>query len=225
MFTGLIEQVGEVARIEALRQGSRLSVRADRVIDGLRDGDSIAVDGVCLTAREVDRQGFRADVSPETIARTSMSFYGIGTPVNLERPLAVGQRLGGHFVQGHVDSIVRVLGQQREGEFLRMTFSLPVALRPYLVEKGSVAINGVSLTVAGLAIDRFDVQLIPHTLACCNLANPRRVEVLNIEVDILGKYVAQLLASRLDDGATASATATRSEPPLGLSDLIRLPGD
>lgn len=225
MFTGLIEQVGEVTQIETLRQGSRLTIRVARTIEGMHDGDSIAVDGVCLTAREVERRGFRADVSPETIARTSMSFYGIGTPVNLERPLAVGQRLGGHFVQGHVDSIARVLGQRVEGEFVRMSLSLPAALRPYLVEKGSVALNGVSLTVASLEADRFDIQLVPHTLAGTNLSHARRAEVLNIEVDVLGKYVAQLLASRLEGDAPVAAAAEASEHALTLAGLIRLPGD
>lgn len=226
MFTGLIEEVGEVTRIETLRQGSRLTLRAERVSEALGEGDSIAVDGVCLTARHIDRHGFCADVSPETIARTNMSFYGIGTPVNLERPLAVGQRLGGHFVQGHVDSICRVLDQKDEGEFVRMTFSLPASLRPFLVEKGSVALNGVSLTVASLEAGRFDVQLIPHTLACTNLSHARRAEVLNVEVDILGKYVAQLLAARLDEApVAASGRADAPEMTLGLGDLIRLPGD
>lgn len=230
MFTGLIEEVGEVVRIETVPHGSRLTFRARTVVEGLRDGDSIAVDGVCLTALEASRDGFSADISPETIARTSMSFYTLGTPVNLERSLAVGQRLGGHFVQGHVDGIVRVLGSVNEGDFLRMRFSAPEALRPLLVEKGSVALNGVSLTVASLEPDGFDVQLIPHTLERTNLGSPRRPEAINLEVDILGKYVAQLLESRLrrlsgDEEGDGEPGASDTGPNLGLDRLIRLPGD
>ncbi len=196
MFTGLIEEVGEVIGIEALARGSRLTIRTGQVIDDLSEGESIAVDGVCLTALSVRRGEFAADVSPETITRTNLSFYRLGTPVNLERSLAVGQRLGGHFVQGHVDGISRSIKSVQESEFVRMSFTIPEGLRPYLVEKGSVALNGVSLTVASFEGDTFDVALVPHTLERTNLSVEGRAEVLNMEVDILGKYVAQLLGPR-----------------------------
>jgi riboflavin synthase len=231
MFTGLIEEVGEVLRIETVPHGSRLTFGARKVIGGLRDGDSVAIDGVCLTALETDRNSFKADISPETIARTSMSYYALGTKVNLERPLAVGQRLGGHFVQGHVDGIVKVLGAVNEGDFLRMRFSLPDSLRPLLVEKGSVALNGVSLTVASLEPDGFDVQLIPHTLEMTNLGASDRAEAVNLEVDILGKYVAQLLDGRLrqlaggEEGNVSTADGHGAGSTLGLDRLIQLPGD
>lgn len=230
MFTGLIEEVGEVVGIETVPHGSRLTFRARTVVEGLRDGDSVAVDGVCLTALEVGGDGFSADISPETIARTSMSLYAVGTPVNLERSLAVGERLGGHFVQGHVDGIVRAVGSVNEGDFLRMRFSVPEALRPLLVEKGSVALNGVSLTVASLESDGFDVQLIPHTLERTNLGSAKRAEAINLEVDILGKYVAQLLESRLrqlsgDEQGGGEPGARDMGPNPGLDRLIRLPGD
>lgn len=226
MFTGLVEEVGSVVAIDARSQGSRLRIRASRVLDGLAEGDSVAVDGVCLTALEVGKDGFSADVSPETIARTNLSFYAIGTPVNLERSLAVGQRLGGHFVQGHVDGISRVTRTVHEGEFVRMTFTAPRALHPLLVPKGSVAINGVSLTVASLDEETFDVQIVPHTLELTNLADPERPEALNMEADILGKYVARLLEDRLR--TTADDEPVKGDEPsseLELGRMIQLPGD
>jgi riboflavin synthase len=230
MFTGLIEEVGVVARIETVPHGSRLTFQARNVVDGLRTGESVAVDGVCLTALGISNGSFSADISPETIARSSMSFYKHGTPVNLERSLAVGQRLGGHFVQGHVDAIVRAVNSVTEGEFLRMSFSFPPALRPFLVEKGSVALNGVSLTVASLEDETFDVQLVPHTLERTNLTSTDRAEAINVEVDILGKYVAQLLEGRLralagDPPLSADANESEPGPGLALDRLIQLPGD
>lgn len=223
MFTGLIEEVGEVIGIEALARGSRLTIRTGQVIDDLSEGESIAVDGVCLTALSVGRWEFAADVSPETITRTNLSFYRLGTPVNLERSLAVGQRLGGHFVQGHVDGISRSIKSVQESEFVRMSFTIPEGLRPYLVEKGSVALNGVSLTVASFEGDTFDVALVPHTLERTNLSVEGRAEVLNMEVDILGKYVAQLLGpGRLGQGESReTAGGTLVDP----SALIQLPGE
>ena len=203
MFTGLIEEVGRVSRIEPLESGFRLSIEAQRVLGDLGEGDSLALDGVCLTALHVTPEGLSADVSSETIARTNLGQMRVGTAVNLERPLAVGQRLGGHFVQGHVDGVSRVVAVAREGEFVRMTFTIPDGLRPFLVEKGSVALSGVSLTVASIRKDVFDVQLVPHTLERTNLVNDERAEALNVEVDILGKYVSQLLsghAGQVDTG-------------------------
>lgn len=200
MFTGLVEEVGSVVGIAALAQGSRLRISANAVLAELGQGESIAVDGVCLTALDIDSEAFSADVSPETIARTNVSLYEVGTAVNLERALCVGQRLGGHFVQGHVDSVTRVVKAVDEEDFVRLTFEIPAELRPHLVPKGSVSVNGVSLTVASLEDRSFDVQLVPHTLERTNLTSENRCETLNLEVDILGKYVAQLLDHRRDAG-------------------------
>ncbi|MFW6198471.1 MAG: riboflavin synthase [Acidobacteriota bacterium] len=222
MFTGLIEEVGSIAAIENLHRGVRLKVRASRTLEGLRQGDSIAVDGVCLTALGIDSGQFAAEVSPETIARTNMSYYQVDTPVNLERPLAVGQRLGGHFVQGHVDGICRAIRTVSEGEFVRVTYTLPEKLRPYLVEKGSIALNGVSLTVASLDAESFDVQLIPHTLELTNLTLSSRAETLNVEVDILGKYVARLLAGQRQEAGRDDSADSGIPVSEG---FIRLPGD
>ncbi len=206
MFTGLVEEVGTVVGIDPLPRGSRLRIAAAGVLHDLAQGESIAVDGVCLTALDIDSTGFGADVSPETIARCNVSQYRIGTEVNLERALRVGQRLGGHFVQGHVDGVCRVLTSSDEDDFIRLTFEIPDGLRGYLVSKGSVSLNGVSLTVASLQERSFDVQLVPHTLERTNLTSEDRCETLNLEVDMLGKYVAQLLEHSRAPGLTAEGT-------------------
>jgi riboflavin synthase len=197
MFTGLIEEVGTVTRIEKVPHGLRLRVAGATVAAGLAPGASVAVDGVCLTAVEVQDGEFVAEVSPETVACTNMAGYRAGARVNLERPLAADARLGGHFVQGHVDGVTRLRDIRAEGEFTRIGLELPDGLERYLVEKGSIAINGVSLTVASLHDDGFDVQLVPHTIRLTNLTLPDRAETMNVEVDILGKYVARMLEGHL----------------------------
>lgn len=197
MFTGLVEEVGVVTRIDSVPQGSRVSIAAETVADGLSLGDSIAVDGACLTAIEIEGDEFTAEVSPETIARSNLAGYRVGTEVNLERPLAANARLGGHFVQGHVDATTRQTSCREEGDFVRVGFAIPEGLQHYLVEKGSIAINGVSLTIASIDESAFDVQLVPHTLERTNLTSENRAEAMNVEVDILGKYVARMLEGHL----------------------------
>ena len=197
MFTGLVEEVGTIARIETIPSGSKLTIGANVVIGGLLPGSSVAIDGVCMTATAIQGNEFVIEVSPETIARSNFSLFQIGTEVNLERPLSANGRLGGHFVQGHVDATTRQTGHVEEGEFARLSYAVPDGLAHFLVEKGSIAINGVSLTVASLGSDSFDVQLIPHTLEVTNLASGNRAEMLNLEVDVLGKYVARFLGARL----------------------------
>ncbi len=215
MFTGLIEEVGTVTRIDSVPHGSRLTIGTHSVALGLSIGDSVAVDGVCLTAVHIEGNDFAVEVSPETIARTNLVFYQIGTAVNLERPLAVGARLGGHFVQGHIDATTKQTFSREEGDFLRVGFSIPAGLERYLVAKGSIAINGVSLTVAALQEDGFDVQLVPHTLERTNLTAEKRAEAMNVEVDILGKYVARMLEGHIaGNGAAATRDGCDSEEDL-----------
>lgn len=197
MFTGLVESVGIIEAIEPMSTGFRLRIAARELVANLATGGSIAVDGVCLTALEVTAGEFTAEVSPETALRTNMDEYTVGTRVNLERPLKAGAELGGHFVQGHVDAVCRVTEVVQEDDFVRISLSVPDEQRRFLVEKGSVAVNGVSLTVASMTAEGFDVQLIPHTLECTNLVADGRAEQLNLEVDILGKYVAQFVAPHL----------------------------
>lgn len=197
MFTGLVEEVGTVTRIEEVPHGVRLHVAGATVVPGLALGASVAVDGVCLTAVAVAGDELVAEVSPETVARTNMAAYRPGTRVNLERPLAADARLGGHFVQGHVDGVTRLRYRREEGEFTRIGLDIPAGLDRYLVEKGSIAVNGVSLTIAALAGDGFDVQLVPHTLRHTNLVSRDRPDAMNVEVDVLGKYVARMLEGHL----------------------------
>jgi len=197
MFTGLVESVGIVEAVEPMPTGFRLRIAAGKLADNLATGGSIAVDGVCLTALEVTPGEFTTEVSPETVLRSNMDEYRVGTRVNLERPLRAGAELGGHFVQGHVDAVCRVTDVVEEDDFVRISVSVPEDQRRFLVEKGSVAINGVSLTVASMTAEGFEVQLIPHTLERTNLLADGRAEQLNLEVDILGKYVAQFVAPHL----------------------------
>ena len=198
MFTGLIEEVGTVIRVKHVSQGVRLRVATNTSPFNLVLGDSIAVDGACLTVVEIDGMDFVTEVSPETIARTNQSLYEEGTRVNLERPLAANARIGGHFVQGHVDAVIRQRWQDKEGDFVRTRFEMPVGLERYLVAKGSIAINGVSLTIADMDKGWFDVQLVPHTLEHTNLISERRAEAMHVEVDILGKYVARMIEADLE---------------------------
>ena len=197
MFTGLVETVGVVMAVEPMSSGFRLRIEAGELANNLPMGASIAVDGVCLTALEVTDGQFTTEVSPETVERTNMESYRVGTRVNLERPLRAGAELGGHFVQGHVDAVCRMTEVVDEDEFVRVTVAVPEEQRSFLVEKGSVAVNGVSLTVASMTEDGIEIQLIPHTLECTNLVAEGRAENLNLEVDILGKYVAQFMAPHL----------------------------
>ncbi len=211
MFTGLVEEIGTVTSIGRVPHGSLLRIATSAVAPSLAIGDSVAVDGVCLTTVEIDGTDFVTEVSPETIARTNQSFYEEGTRVNLERPLAANARLGGHFVQGHVDAVTRQRFQRQEGDFVRVRFEMPVGLDRYLVSKGSIAVNGVSLTIADLDEDWFDVQLVPHTLEHTNLISDKRAEAVNVEVDILGKYVARMLEGHLQVPVAESIVAVAGD--------------
>lgn len=194
MFTGLIEAVGSVERLTRVGTGARLEVSV-KWPDGEtpKAGDSIAVDGACLTAVAPTSTGFAADLSSETLQRTLLQAARSGQAVNLERALRLGDRFGGHIVQGHVDGVVRVLSIRPEGGFQRWRVSLPVELADQVATKGSVALNGVSLTVADLGHDWFEVSLIPATLEATNLRSLRAGAELHLETDVLAKYVARRL--------------------------------
>ena len=198
MFTGIIEEVGNVSSIQRSGETATMTVRAVRVLKGMQLGDSVAVNGVCLTVRQFAKQDFQVEISSETLKRTNLGETKIGSDVNLERPLTPGSRLGGHFVQGHVDGTGQVLSiEPREG-FGVWKFSFPKELRPYIVEKGSISVNGVSLTVTKLTEQSFEVALIPHTLENTNFHNIVAGRIVNLEVDVLAKYVESLLAKRSD---------------------------
>jgi riboflavin synthase len=204
MFTGIVEGQGEVVDLALAPEdaGARLRVRAPW-LEGLRVGDSVAVNGCCLTVTALDPDGFSADVMAESLRRTALGRLGRGDHLNLERPLAVGDRLGGHMVQGHVDGLGRVLERRRLGqgplgeasEELRL--GLDPELARYVVAKGSITVNGVSLTVVEAGPDWLTVALIPHTMAVTNLGALRQGDEVHLEVDVLAKYVERLLEPRL----------------------------
>src|SRR5690606_27465634 len=164
MFTGLIEDVGTVVALAPVEGGQRLTIRTSLARE-IAPGDSVATNGVCLTATGVSEDGWTADVSPETLRVTTLGTLRLGSRVNLERPLAANGRLGGHFVQGHVDATGTIEAVEEEGDFRRVRISFPDALAPYFIEKGAVAVDGISLTVARLHPGAFDVQIVPHTWA------------------------------------------------------------
>jgi len=196
MFTGVVEETGRVATAE--QRGGLLVARvaARRVLEGLERGGSIAVDGCCLTAVEVDGQAFTCELTAETLARTAFADrLRAGARVNLERPMRADGRFDGHIVQGHVDGVGTVRALRREGEAAELEVALPPELERYVVEKGSIAVDGVSLTVAAVAPGLFRVALIPYTLEHTSLGEARAGGPLNLEVDVIAKYVERLLGA------------------------------
>lgn len=208
MFSGLIEAVGTVARAARTPAGLGLRVRC-RLAAELGAGDSIAVNGVCLTAVEVDADWFTADVSPESARVTTLGAVAEGMLVNLERPLRADGRVGGHFVLGHVDATGRVAGIREESEFRRLSFEHPQALAPLIVPKGSIAIDGVSLTVAALDTHRFEVQIVPYTWEHTRLRTVGVGDAVNLECDIIGKYVLNAVEATRGDVADGPAGSVR----------------
>jgi len=195
MFTGIVEELGEVAEVHDLPEAARLALRGPQVAADARPGDSIAVNGVCLTVVSVADGVFAADVMAETLRRSSLRGLKVGDPVNLERPLTPTSRLGGHVVQGHVDGVGTIRSRQREPHWELVRIDLPGDLARYVVEKGSIAVDGVSLTVAALDEDSFTVSLIPTTLGLTTLGSKDVGAPVNLEVDVMAKYVEKLLGS------------------------------
>ena len=193
MFTGIIEELGTIRSIRRGAASAVLSIGAEAVLSDLRIGDSVAVNGVCLTATGVDGSGFTADVMHETLRRSSLGALGPGSRVNLERAIAADGRFGGHIVSGHIDGTGTIAERRRDDNAVWYTVSAPPALLRYIVEKGSVAIDGISLTVASVEADRFSVSVIPHTAAVTLLGAKGPGDVVNLETDIIGKYVERLL--------------------------------
>jgi riboflavin synthase len=192
MFTGLVQELGTVEELEAAGEGVRLTVAAS-LTEGLAEGGSVAVNGVCLTATEVRDHRFQADLMNETLERTALTRVSPGTRVNLELPLRAGEPLGGHIVQGHVDGVGRVLETAQDGFARRARIEADPEILRYVVVKGSITVDGVSLTVAAVDDQSFTVSLIPETLERTNLGAARDGASVNLEVDILAKYVEKLL--------------------------------
>lgn len=195
MFTGIVEELGSVVALEPLERAARLTVRGPLVTADAEEGDSIAVNGVCLTVTEVAGSAFSADVMAETLARSSLGPLHPGDPVNLERAVTLTTRLGGHLVQGHVDGTGEVLDRTPAEHWELVRISLPPELARYVVEKGSIAVDGVSLTVVEVTADTFTISLIPTTLDRTTLGTTKPGDRVNLEVDVLAKYVEKLLGS------------------------------
>ena len=204
MFTGIIEGRGRIQRAQASGGGMVFLLEADFDLTDPEEGESIAVNGVCLTARDIKGNSFLVDVSPESLSCTSLGSLKTGSRVNLERALRLSDRLGGHMVSGHVDTQGRVENRRSDGDFTLFTFSLSRSLVKYVIEKGSVAINGVSLTVNSCQGEQFTVSIIPHTLAVTTLGELKQGDMVNIEVDIIGKYVEKMLADKSDHAGAGS---------------------
>jgi len=193
MFTGLIEDLGSVLDLRRGSDAGSLTLSTALPMNELRLGESIAVNGACLTVTACGGGRFSADISPETLTRTTLGTLQRGAQVNLERALRLADRLGGHLVTGHIDGTARICERLRQGNAWRFAFQLDPSLARLLVAKGSVAIDGISLTVNDVADDRFDVMVIPHTLAQTTLASREVGELVNVETDLIGKYVARVL--------------------------------
>jgi riboflavin synthase alpha subunit len=196
MFTGIVRERGRIVSVEGDGDGLILSVEAPGTAAGLAVGDSISIAGVCLTAEAVEDGRVALYAVPETLARSTLGALSAGDLVNVEPALRAGEPLGGHYVQGHVDAVGRVRSVEREGDGLRMVVEAPSDLLRYCVEKGSITLDGVSLTIAGLEPDAFAVALVPHTLKGTTLAALAPGDGVNLEVDVLAKYVERLLESR-----------------------------
>jgi riboflavin synthase len=193
VFTGIVEELGEVADLDVDDAGARLAIRAPKLAPLANIGDSISISGACLTIVEIDNDLLRFEAVPETLSRTSLGSLQHGDPVNLEDALRAGEPFGGHLVQGHVDGVGRITAITAEGDGYRITVETPRKLLRYLAEKGSISVAGISLTVASLGDDGFDVAVIPHTWKSTTVSRWNVGDTVNLEVDVIAKYVERLL--------------------------------
>jgi riboflavin synthase len=211
MFTGLIEELGRVRSLEKRGEGARLTIEARAVMVGTQEGDSIAVNGVCLTAIDLNVDSFSADGSSETLQRSTLGRLRAGAVVNLERAVTPSTRLGGHIVQGHVDARGRFLAATEHGGSWTVRIAYPAEMARYLVFKGSVSVEGISLTVAGLAEDYFEIAVIPKTWAQTNLSHLKPGDEVNLEADIIAKYVERLMSVSAEDKGREPSSLTREK--------------
>lgn len=195
MFTGIIEEIGTIRQIRKGSVSGALTIGAKMVMEDVKLGDSVAVNGVCLTVRERGRESFTVDVMHETFERSSISAFRVGTRVNLERAIAAGGRFGGHIVSGHIDGTGRIVKTWRDENAVWYEIAAPVRLMRYIVEKGSVAVDGISLTVADVLKDRFCVSVIPHTRTATTMEERKAGDLVNLENDCIAKYVEKLLGT------------------------------
>jgi riboflavin synthase len=196
MFTGIIQGLGRVVSFKSVRGGQAFVFEADFDLDNPQEGESIAVNGACLTAYQIKGKRFSVDVSPESLSRTTLGSLSVGKKVNLERALQLSDRLGGHIVSGHIDCVGALVEHQRDGDFTILDFALPAELDRYIIEKGSITIDGISLTVNTCRKGRASVSIIPHTMQMTTLGELKPGGTVNVEVDIIGKYVEKLLSEK-----------------------------
>lgn len=208
MFTGIVEEIGHIHHISKTSRAEKLVISCEKVLEGTKIGDSIAVNGTCLTVTAMDGTSFSADVTPETMRRTAFSLFRPGTPVNLERALRLGDRLGGHIMMGHVDGTGRILSMKKDDNAVNISISTDRKWMRYIIEKGSVAVDGISLTVAGRTEKSFSIALIPHTGSETALLLKHPGDLVNLECDYLGKYVEQLLKGGPTEGLTMGMLET-----------------
>ena len=214
MFTGIIEELGTVRSLAISGSSGQIKVKATKVLENTKIGDSIAVNGVCLTVVTMDSDGFTADVMAETVRRTSLSQLKNGSPVNLERAMAADGRFGGHIVAGHVDGTGRIRSMKREENAVWVTIAAGSDILDLVVEKGSITIDGISLTVAGVGDDYFRVSVIPHTGKETNLLGKKPGDLVNLETDIVGKYIRKLMGLEKKEESKSSG--------LTMDDLVSL---
>ena len=210
MFTGIVEELGSVRRVLPSSRAGKIVIAARKVLEGTQVGDSIAVNGVCLTVVELGSDEFMADVMPETLRKTGLGQLKAGDPVDLERAMAADGRFGGHIVSGHIDGTGRIKEVRPEQNAQIVTIEAPRHILDLVVEKGSIAIDGISLTVASVSPTTFSVSIIPHTAAQTVLLKKRAGDIVNLENDIIGKYVQKLLGSAVGAGASAADAASSS---------------
>ena len=202
MFTGIVEELGSVKALRRDAGAARLTVSASLVLGGTVLGDSISVNGVCLTVVEMGKSEFSADVALETLKVTNLGELSVGQQVNLERAMQLSARIGGHLVSGHVDAVGRIRAKKQEGNSWRIIIDTPAPALRYIIKKGSVAIDGISLTVADVDASGFSIAMIPHTAKLTTLGSKHAGDSVNLETDIIGKYVEKLLAGRVEGGVS-----------------------
>jgi len=206
IFTGIIQELGIVQNLQVQQDAAKLSVRAKKILADVNLGDSIAVNGVCLTVVDFSRHHFTVDMMPETLRRTNLGQLKPGDPVNLEPALMLGGRLGGHLVSGHIDAVGKITAKYQESNAIIFRIAAPPAVMQYIIPKGSIAVDGISLTVATLEQDTFTVSVIPHTAAQTTLGKRKVNDLVNLENDLIGKYVARLLAGQREAENTGEVT-------------------
>ncbi|MFA8342636.1 MAG: riboflavin synthase [Rhodothermaceae bacterium] len=200
MFTGLVEEIGKIVKIELLPGGKKVRVLASEILDDLKIDDSIAINGVCLTATKLESDGFWADAVGETLDKTSLAFLKEGSEVNVERALRLSDRLGGHIVQGHVNGIAEIVAITKRGDNYLLEINVPKKIEKYTIEEGSITIDGISLTIAQLTGTRVGISVIPHTWNNTTLRNKKVGDKVNIETDVIAKYIEKLMNNKTDNG-------------------------